>query len=73
MTVAWDPEIELLAQTLPAHLYQALHGILSLSSAPVHVLDIGGNIGFFVLGDHDHGEFHADRCSPPYSRPDIHT
>ena len=37
----WDPEIELLAQTLPSHLYQALHERIDPSELLEIVLDLG--------------------------------
>ncbi|MDQ6692728.1 MAG: hypothetical protein M3Z13_08170, partial [Candidatus Dormibacteraeota bacterium] len=37
----WDPEIELLAQTLPNHLYQALHDRIDPSALLEIVLDLG--------------------------------
>jgi stage III sporulation protein SpoIIIAA len=39
--VAWDPEIELLAQTLPTHLYQALHDRIDPTQLLEIVLDLG--------------------------------
>ena len=41
MEVAWDPEIELLAQTLPTHLYQALHDRIDPTQLLEIVLDLG--------------------------------
>src|SRR5438105_13803904 len=38
---AWDAEIELLAQTLPSHLYQALHERIDPSQLLEIVLDLG--------------------------------
>jgi stage III sporulation protein SpoIIIAA len=38
---AWDPEIELLAQTLPTHLYQALHDRIDPTQLLEIVLDLG--------------------------------
>jgi stage III sporulation protein SpoIIIAA len=38
---AWDPEIELLAQTLPGHLYDALHERIDPSELLEIVLDLG--------------------------------
>ena len=38
---AWDPEIELLAQTLPSHLYQSLHDRIDPSQLLEIVLDLG--------------------------------
>ena len=38
---AWDSEIELLAQTLPAHLYQALHERIDPTELLEIVLDLG--------------------------------
>ena len=38
---AWDPEIELLAQTLPTHLYQALHDRIDPTELLEIVLDLG--------------------------------
>jgi stage III sporulation protein SpoIIIAA len=37
----WDPEIELLAQTLPGHLYEALHSRIDPSELLEIVLDLG--------------------------------
>ena len=39
--VAWDSEIELLAQTLPTHLYQALHDRIDPTQLLEIVLDLG--------------------------------
>jgi stage III sporulation protein SpoIIIAA len=39
--IVWDPEIELLAQTLPSHLYQALHDRIDPSQLLEIVLDLG--------------------------------
>ena len=39
--VVWDPEIELLAQTLPNHLYQALHLRIDPTELLEIVLDLG--------------------------------
>ena len=39
--ITWDPEIELLAQTLPSHLYQALHERIDPSQLLEIVLDLG--------------------------------
>ena len=41
MEVAWDPEVELLAQTLPTHLYQALHARIDPTQLLEIVLDLG--------------------------------
>ena len=38
---AWDSEIELLAQTLPTHLYQALHERIDPTQLLEIVLDLG--------------------------------
>ncbi len=38
---AWDPEVELLAQTLPNHLYQALHDRIDPAALLEIVLDLG--------------------------------
>ena len=38
---AWDSEIELLAQTLPTHLYQALHDRIDPTELLEIVLDLG--------------------------------
>jgi stage III sporulation protein SpoIIIAA len=39
--IVWDPEIELLAQTLPSHLYQALHERIDPNQLLEIVLDLG--------------------------------